>query len=164
VVADRGIGALTHRAVAEQADVSLSSTTYYFVDRADLIRAALERAVSDYEGELEEWAEQLQAGRFDLVQGLTDRVIDSRGVDRDLSAVGYELIIAARRHPDLHPLGVHWDGLLPNLLRQFVDPDASEMLAFAIEGFSSRGLIQEALPERGFVEDFLRRIVEQDDG
>jgi TetR/AcrR family transcriptional regulator, regulator of biofilm formation and stress response len=43
VVGERGIAALTHRAVAERAGVSLSSTTYHFASKAAIVEAALRR-------------------------------------------------------------------------------------------------------------------------
>ena len=42
VVGAGGLGALTHRAVAAEAQVSLSSTTYHFASRHDIIAAAIE--------------------------------------------------------------------------------------------------------------------------
>ncbi|HWU08014.1 MAG TPA: TetR family transcriptional regulator, partial [Streptomyces sp.] len=43
VVADRGIGGLSHRTVAAEADVPLGSTTYHFASLDELLVAALRR-------------------------------------------------------------------------------------------------------------------------
>ncbi|MDE1150687.1 MAG: TetR family transcriptional regulator [Azospirillaceae bacterium] len=47
-IIDQGVASVTHRAVAHRADVSLSSTTYYFRSRGDIIR----RAFQSIHGEL----------------------------------------------------------------------------------------------------------------
>ena len=41
VVAREGVAAVTHRRVAAEARVSLSSTTWHFADKADILIAAL---------------------------------------------------------------------------------------------------------------------------
>ena len=41
VVAREGVGAVTHRSVAAEAKVSLSSTTWHFATKADILQAAL---------------------------------------------------------------------------------------------------------------------------
>src|SRR4051812_46331444 len=41
VVAREGVGAVTHRRVAAEARVSLSSTTWHFATKADILAAAL---------------------------------------------------------------------------------------------------------------------------
>ncbi|MDZ7883769.1 MAG: TetR family transcriptional regulator [Mycobacterium sp.] len=42
----KGIDALTHRAVAQAAGVSLSSTTYHYASREDIIAAAFRHTVA----------------------------------------------------------------------------------------------------------------------
>src|SRR3954452_12498293 len=41
MVAREGVAAVTHRRVAAEADVSLSSTTWHFATKADILEAAL---------------------------------------------------------------------------------------------------------------------------
>ena len=41
IVAREGVAAVTHRRVAAEADVSLSSTTWHFATKADILEAAL---------------------------------------------------------------------------------------------------------------------------
>jgi TetR/AcrR family transcriptional regulator, regulator of biofilm formation and stress response len=44
IVADTGADAVTHRRVAEVAQLPLASTTYYFASKEELLTAALELA------------------------------------------------------------------------------------------------------------------------
>lgn len=42
IIATRGLGAVTHRAVAREAKVPLAATTYYFASKEEILREALE--------------------------------------------------------------------------------------------------------------------------
>src|SRR5215211_4473202 len=73
IVAREGVGAVTHRRVAAEAGVALSSTTWHFKAKADILEAALRwtagrevesiRAIADRLGgaelNLSAWAEEL---------------------------------------------------------------------------------------------------------
>src|SRR5690242_8335797 len=59
VIADAGVAGLTHRRVAEVADVPVGSTTYYFKDLDELREAALtDAARMSFDG-LDQWADAL---------------------------------------------------------------------------------------------------------
>jgi TetR/AcrR family transcriptional regulator, regulator of biofilm formation and stress response len=53
VVADDGVGGLTHRAVAARAGVPLAATTYYFASKSDLVIESFEHLVADRIRELD---------------------------------------------------------------------------------------------------------------
>lgn len=53
VIARDGVRGVTHRAVATEAGVNLSLTTYYFVDRYDLVASAFHAFVERVHAELE---------------------------------------------------------------------------------------------------------------
>lgn len=62
VIAEGGVGAVTHRAVARQAGVQLSLTTYYFKDLNTLLLEAFEYFAGRGRPELDAlWAEVMQA-------------------------------------------------------------------------------------------------------
>ncbi|MEE3624277.1 TetR family transcriptional regulator [Nitrospirillum sp. BR 11752] len=52
IIIDQGVAAVTHRAVAQRAGVSLSSTTYHFRCRADIIRRAFQLIHEDLRREV----------------------------------------------------------------------------------------------------------------
>jgi DNA-binding transcriptional regulator YbjK len=62
VIGRSGIGAVTHRSVAEEAGVPLGSLTYWFGTKDDLLREALRRFVADEAERLRGIAEQLGTG------------------------------------------------------------------------------------------------------
>jgi DNA-binding transcriptional regulator YbjK len=83
IVAREGVAAVTHRRVAAEADVALSSTTYHFAAKADILEAALEwsarrevarigaiaNRLGDADFDAEAWAEELASW---LIEELTD--------------------------------------------------------------------------------------------
>ncbi|MEU9148313.1 TetR family transcriptional regulator [Streptomyces sp. NPDC048349] len=102
LIAERGLEGLTHRAIAERADVSLSSTTYHFADREALIRAALERASDRFAGFVSQWAEDLATATPErIAEALADSVLSCLGEGRTRAVVEYELHVAALRRPEL---------------------------------------------------------------
>src|SRR4051794_38170713 len=56
-----GLGAVTHRTVADASGVGLGSLTYYFASKQDLLRAALRRLVAEDVARLRATAEELMA-------------------------------------------------------------------------------------------------------
>ncbi|MFD7340259.1 TetR/AcrR family transcriptional regulator [Streptomyces violascens] len=102
LIAERGLEGLSHRAIAERADVSLSSTTYHFADREALIQAALERAAERFASYVGRWAaEHARDTREELAQALADSVMACLGEGRAGAVVEFELYLAALRRPAL---------------------------------------------------------------
>ena len=60
LISQHGVGALTHRAVAEEADVPLASTTYYFDSLDELLDGALHLFVDEEATRLTALAERLE--------------------------------------------------------------------------------------------------------
>src|SRR5687768_15836729 len=63
VIAEVGVGNVTHRRIAALAGVPLGSTTYYFPTLDDLVAAALREATEYSRAGLEAWAEELTVSR-----------------------------------------------------------------------------------------------------
>jgi DNA-binding transcriptional regulator YbjK len=111
IVGERGLEAVTHRAVAEQAGVSVGAISHYHQSREELLREALRHAAASAVTRLERLALHLQSRIFD-----TDEWIDamSAALAEDLrrNRVGqlaqYELLLAAARDPDLRELSRAW--------------------------------------------------------
>src|SRR5688500_9316075 len=97
VVARRGLRHLTYRAVAEEAGVTHGLVAHHFGSRDALIEEALAYAVrTSVTGSVLEAG----TGRIDdFVTGLSGMVQD----DPDLQAFQYELLLEARRSPELLP-------------------------------------------------------------
>jgi DNA-binding transcriptional regulator YbjK len=111
IVADTGPDSVTHRRVAEVAELPLASTTYWFDSKEDLLSAALElaaerdiaqlqaRAASDREAD-----DALDAVLALIVDPLDEGLRASRG---SLIAA-YALWLEAARRPALRELAARW--------------------------------------------------------
>lgn len=158
VIAERGVEALTHRAVAEAADVPLGSTTYHFADREELLLAALEEALAADRELLAAWARELPA-EPDLPRALTDLILATTAEERQKSVVGFEIFAAAVRHPDLRPAADVWANLLPEALAPYVDEVTALALSVTVEALLLRILLETRPRDRETIEAILRRVL-----
>lgn len=97
VVADAGLRGLTFRAVGDRAGVNNTLIAHYFGNREALIEAALEWAVdqSISETHFEDFATSPEEFFRQLMESLTDA--------SELQIYQYEMILEARRRPELRP-------------------------------------------------------------
>jgi TetR/AcrR family transcriptional regulator, regulator of biofilm formation and stress response len=108
ILAEVGAEAVTHRRVAEQAQLPLASTTYWFDSKEDLLTAALALAAERDVARLHELADRL--GERDPVQAILATVLDP--VDEPSSRASlmasYALLLEAARRPALQELARRW--------------------------------------------------------
>jgi DNA-binding transcriptional regulator YbjK len=158
LIGREGVDGVTHRAVAREAGVSLSSTTYHFVSRDEIVTEAL-RHVADLEIErIARDAEALAEGHADvrsIARALTAWLAEQMSDDELLRVrAGYHLQLEAARRPELRVIHVAWgqavQGLAERVLRAAGSPrprtDAS-ILSSAIDGLR---LDEVTAPRPGF--------------
>ena len=109
VIAERGVDAMTHRAVATSAGVSLAATTYYFDSKDALVAEALELVV-DRSLELvrERCAVDGPISLPDLVERLIDLALAQLASERAPIVAEFELMLEAGRRPALRGLAERW--------------------------------------------------------
>jgi DNA-binding transcriptional regulator YbjK len=113
IVADTGADAVTHRRVAEVAQLPLASTTYYFSSKEELLTAALELAAQRDLERLREIADDRRrrpASPDDAVaaaMGPSGQPQDPAAGRRSLLA-SYTLLLEAARRPALQALTRRW--------------------------------------------------------
>jgi TetR/AcrR family transcriptional regulator, regulator of biofilm formation and stress response len=171
VIGRAGVQAVTHRAVAEEADVPLGSTTYYFESRDDLIRQALEYVAAS---EVERYGRRGDQLRTVESPGeLADRLIDelvAAAQDRIAYIAEYELWLEAGRRPELRDAAQNWCDAEQRSVAVAMEAlgsgepatDASLVVA-AIDGLGERVLAREDDPAEA-AEEFrpeLRRLIER---
>ena len=140
VIAEHGVAGTTHRRVATAAGVPLGSTTYYFADLGDLLRAAFRRLadqISDrFEGRLDP-ARTVAARRR---AAIGDFIIYDLSDPRE-AALSYEFYAYAIRHPEVRSLVEAWFGRSQVALERFFDPATARLIDTMIEGLCTyRGL------------------------
>jgi DNA-binding transcriptional regulator YbjK len=111
LIADRGVDAVSHRSVAELAEVPLGSTTYWFASRQEMLSEALEYfARAEIETLRDRLAgvlgRRLSARR--LVDEFTAFLLPQLGEERWRTVAQYALLGEAVRHPQLEQVCREW--------------------------------------------------------
>lgn len=132
VIARRGLGQLTHRRVAVEADVPVGSTTYYFSDLAELREAALAHAATASADYLEQWRQELDADTE--LPAVLARLTADYLADHDRYRTLNELYLAASYRDELRPLARVWNEGLVALLKPRVGRRAAEAIAVFLDG------------------------------
>ncbi len=105
IIATRGLGAVTHRAVAREAKVPLAATTYYFASKDEILKEALESLSAAEVERLETVAEEI-AGlgtREEAGVALYNALVpDPQDAPRAWLAQ-FEIYLEAARNPALRP-------------------------------------------------------------
>ncbi|BBX72701.1 DNA-binding transcriptional regulator [Mycobacterium shinjukuense] len=139
VIAREGLGKLTHRRVAAEANVPVGSTTYYFNDLGALREAALAQAATASAGYLERWRLDLDEAA-DLPATLARLSADYLG-DPGRNRTLNELYLAATHRPELQPLARLWPDGLAALLAPRVGRRAAEAVTVFLDGAMLHALI-----------------------
>jgi DNA-binding transcriptional regulator YbjK len=112
LIGSHGVDGVTHRAVAHEAGVSLSSTTYHFASKDEIVSEALRRVAAIEIERIARDAERLADGEADvpsiaraLAAWLTEQV-EGEGLLR--VRAGYHLQLEAGRRPELRAIHVAW--------------------------------------------------------
>jgi DNA-binding transcriptional regulator YbjK len=106
LLATRGLGGVTHRSVAAEADVPLAATTYYFASKEEMVAEALELLAAAEVERLAEGAARL-GERLGSPEDAAEEVVDilfPGGEDAERILIAkYEVLIEAARRPALRP-------------------------------------------------------------
>jgi DNA-binding transcriptional regulator YbjK len=159
VVGKRGFAALTHRAVADEAHVSLASTTHHFPSIGDLRRAMFGHAGSGIGLEL---AGLVAAAAHDteavpaICADFAARLVSERRVE---TAAVFEMIVAAGHDAELRPVARFFQDRLTDLFMPYVgEPVAARAIGAAVQGLLLTAVASgEHAALRGSVEDLIRR-------
>jgi DNA-binding transcriptional regulator YbjK len=140
-----GVDGVTHRAVALEAGVSLSSTTYHYVSKDEIVSEALRRVASVEIARIARDAERLTDGDADvraIARALATWLAEQIEDDGLLHArAGYHLQLEAGKRPELCAVNREWavavQGLAEGVLQAAGSPRPrtdARILANAIDG------------------------------
>ena len=94
IVAREGVAAVTHRRVAAEADVALSSTTWHFATKADILEAALRWSAGHEVERIGAMADRLGDADFDpsaWAEELGDWLVEQVTAEREIAVALYRL-------------------------------------------------------------------------
>lgn len=139
VLVTDGTAGITHRKIAERADVPLGSVTYHFSSLHELQADTFAWYVQQRTAEYEQFFADVRT-REDLVEVLVALV--QGGPSRRRSAVlGFELHLAALRDPGLRALTQEWTRTSRAVLARFTGPEAAGLLDALLEGMIMHALL-----------------------
>lgn len=124
IVAADGVAAVTHRRVAAEAGVSLSSTTWHFADKAGILTAALRWTARREVARIEAIAARLGDAGFDAAawaDELGDWVVDQVTAERDVAMALYRLQIELLGRPEAADVHREWGQSLRTLGGRVLD-------------------------------------------
>ncbi|MEU8823952.1 TetR family transcriptional regulator [Streptomyces sp. NPDC048636] len=157
VVGERGIGGLSHRTVAAEADVPLGSTTYHFATLDDLLVAALSQVNADWLAELDRWERTADPDR-PLADELLRLIEMLLGGDRIRLELEYELYFAALRREAVRSIAAACpDEMATRLARRIPDPGTARSVAALVDGV----ILQVLLTGRPLVRAEVRAALER---
>lgn len=154
VIAEHGIAGITHRRVAQAANVPLGSTTYHFAGIDDLLVEAFRRFSEDiatrYRDRLRD-ATTLDDAR----EAIVDLVCGGLWATRRNMMLSFELYAYAGRNPRLKEVLIGWMAQSHQALEQHFPPHTARILDAFLEGVTIHNNATENLIPR----DDVRKIV-----
>jgi DNA-binding transcriptional regulator YbjK len=159
IVAEVGPDAVTHRRVAEVAQLPLASTTYWFESKEHLLTAALELAAERDTARLLEYAAEMEASdvdHLDAVVGAITECDDGSQANRGSLIATFALLLEAARRPALQQIAQRWTEAYMLTLSQLLeragssDPHAdAELLLGATDGLLLEQLASGTIEDLG---------------
>jgi TetR/AcrR family transcriptional regulator, regulator of biofilm formation and stress response len=138
LIARNGIEGVSHRKIAQEAGVPLSSTTYYFGSREDIVIAALEQAMFDDRKKLEGWGDQI-GGADEVGAALTARIMEDAS-DREREQIWYRLYLWGASSQATQELSYQWTQFMTDILKRHVDAPTAEILSALYDAMLMRVL------------------------
>ena len=158
ITAREGVAAVTHRAVAKEAGVSLSSTTWHFATKADILEAALRWTAEHEVGRIASIAARLSDEEFDpaaWAEALADWLIGQVTTERAVAVALYRLQIELADSPGARRTHHEWGRGL-RAVAETVAPELDiRIIVAALDGLRLSVLLSGEDP--GWLRDAVRR-------
>lgn len=158
VVGEKGIGGLSHRSVAAEADVPLGSTTYHFKTLDELLVAALRQSNEGFAKVLAA-SGVFEDQEADLAEALARVLGEWFAGERAGVELEYELYLAALRRPALRPVAAEWCEGLSAVISQRTDPATACALVALMDGISLQVLLTGGDYDEACTRDVLNRLL-----
>lgn len=158
ITAREGVAAVTHRAVAKEAGVSLSSTTWHFAAKADILEAALRWTAEHEVSRIAEIADRLGGAEFDpaaWAEELADWLIGQVTTERDVAVALYRLQIELADSPGARRTHQQWGRGLRSVAATVAPELDIRLIVAALDGLRLSVLLSGEDP--GWLRDAVRR-------
>lgn len=168
VIGEHGADAVTHRAVAAQAGLPLSATTYWFSSRDELLEESLRLAAREEVERLERLVVDLAPRRLSIAEwaeAVAAELAGDLARDRGRHVALAELALEAGRRPKLRDEVQRWHDAHLRLaelgLRAADSDDPASDAPIVVAALSGFVMTQLSLPDAGFEQEVLRPALER---
>jgi DNA-binding transcriptional regulator YbjK len=160
VIADGGLTAVTHRAVAAEAGVSTALTTYHFATLDDLLQATLMSLSAVGVARLAALAELAQSGTLTLADAAASYLIEELGPNRRTFVANLELQFAAVRRPAWSTVTATTHEAFVELIQHYVaDEQTARAIFSAAFGFAVLHVIAGSNPSDATCRSFVAHLL-----
>jgi DNA-binding transcriptional regulator YbjK len=146
VIERDGLAGLSHRAIAEQAGVSLASASYHFAGIDDLVATALTQTTEELTAALR--ADDGDRSLARLARMIAEEVADHRG----RLVAEYELYLLALRRAHLRPQALAWLDVIADSFAPELDGAARRAFRATVEGVCLHALFDDGPPDAEAIE------------
>lgn len=158
MIVEHGVEGLTHRLVAEAADVPLAATTYYFSSLEALLIAAMKDAVErDLEALRASFDELPHDG--EIADAIAHAILALLANERRNAVVITELYTAALRRDELRQMAIEWEASWTELLAPRIGVRAAQAIGSATGGIVQSALLRRETPSLDEVAAIVRLVL-----
>jgi DNA-binding transcriptional regulator YbjK len=159
LLTEGGFTKVSHRAVADRANLPLAATTYYFRSRDDLVTAAFERMVerelaatrTRFTARVEQLSDtSLRTSPRAVAEALAAALLPHDETERKRHLALWELYLQAGRDPALRPLARAWTDRcrattleLLHIAGYSATPDSVRLLGAAADGLAIETIVED---------------------
>ena len=159
VVRRDGAAGVSHRAVAKEAGVTTSLTTYYFATLDDLLVAALTSVADAYTARIRHIIDH----HDDKLRGLAELIAETAGPGYQRALAERELSTLAARRPALRPVARRWRENVAELAStRTTDPDAVRAVVAVSDGLCAAILLGDTEADIDHIYSVLERALRSD--
>jgi DNA-binding transcriptional regulator YbjK len=168
IIGRHGTGAVTHRAVAEEAGVPLASTTYYFASKDELLEQAFDLAARDEVARLEALVRELtvtDAGTATWIEATAATLAGELAREPETRLATLELLLEAARRPAVRESVGRWLGAYRGLAQAGAiatgspAPELDAEITMAV--LTGLALLQLADPHERYESEVLRPVLQR---
>lgn len=139
-----GAESLTHRMIAERADVPLGSTTYYFSSLDELVQEALHLGAQDTQNALTDLEQKLTANAD--IPGVLTSTLEGYIKEREQLQIWGEFNMMASHRAEFRPFVNLWKDGLVRILSQHMSEESALTIAVFIDGVQLHALVDDKMP------------------
>ncbi len=153
-----GLHEVTHRKVAERAQVPLGSTTQYFANRDELLMAAMTQLGQASDAALDELEHQITCAA-DIPHALAE-FFGIYLADRERARAEAVFYVANIEHPHMRSISNAGYARMEQILNRYISPTATQTVMVYTDGLILTGCMRNTPLDQEFITTTLQKLLE----